>query len=130
MIVIVINLERGPEGHPVGRLRKESGQTVPFTGWLDLVRVLEDEPAPPGSRPAPAPRTASLGLRTRGSPRCQCRAIARTLTPGPAAGGGAGRYGDSLMSGGIPMGTKLKIKTALAGTAIMAIGGSAAHRDR
>ena len=43
MTVIVINLERGPEGQPVGRLRKESGQTVPFTGWLDLVRVLEDE---------------------------------------------------------------------------------------
>ena len=43
MTVIVINLERGPEGQPVGRLRKESGRTVPFTGWLDLVRVLEDE---------------------------------------------------------------------------------------
>lgn len=43
MTVIVINLERGPEGQPVGRLRGESGQTVPFTGWLDLVRVLEDE---------------------------------------------------------------------------------------
>ena len=43
MTVIVINLGRGPEGQPVGRLRKESGHTVSFTGWLDLVRVLEDE---------------------------------------------------------------------------------------
>jgi hypothetical protein len=43
MTVIVINLEHGPEGQPVGRLHKESGQTVLFTGWLDLVRVLEDE---------------------------------------------------------------------------------------
>jgi hypothetical protein len=42
MTVIMINLERGPEGQPVGRLRMESGQSVPFTGWLDLVRVLED----------------------------------------------------------------------------------------
>ena len=60
MTVIVINLERGPEGQPVGRLRKESGRTVPFTGWLDLVRVLEDELlARPGSLPAPALRTTT-----------------------------------------------------------------------
>lgn len=43
MTAIVIHLERGPEGQPVGHLRTGSGLTVPFTGWLDLIRVLEDE---------------------------------------------------------------------------------------
>jgi hypothetical protein len=43
MTAIMINLERGPEGQPVGQLRRGSGQVVPFTGWLDLIRVLEDE---------------------------------------------------------------------------------------
>ncbi len=43
MTAIVIHLGRGPEGQPVGHLRAGSGPTVPFTGWLDLIRVLEDE---------------------------------------------------------------------------------------
>jgi hypothetical protein len=43
MTEIVINLERGPDDQPVGQLRTGSGQTVLFTGWLNLIRVLEDE---------------------------------------------------------------------------------------
>jgi len=51
----------GPDGHhqPVGWLRSGSGPVVRFTGWLDLIRVLEDElrqaPQPPGHRPARDP---------------------------------------------------------------------------
>jgi len=43
MTKIVISLERGPDDQPVGVLRKQSGETVRFIGWLALVRVLEDE---------------------------------------------------------------------------------------
>ena len=43
MTAIMINLARGPEGQPVGHLRTATGQTIAFTGWLDLIRVLEDE---------------------------------------------------------------------------------------
>ena len=43
MTEIVINLERGPDDQPAGQLRTGSGQIVPFTGWLNLIRVLEDE---------------------------------------------------------------------------------------
>lgn len=43
MTEIVINLERGPDDHPVGKLRTGTGQIIPFTGWLHLIRVLEDQ---------------------------------------------------------------------------------------
>jgi hypothetical protein len=43
MTAITINLARGPEGQPVGHLHTATGQTIAFTGWLDLIRVLEDE---------------------------------------------------------------------------------------
>jgi hypothetical protein len=43
MTHIVINLERGPEDQPVGRLTTRAGQDVTFTGWLSLIRLLEDE---------------------------------------------------------------------------------------
>ena len=43
MAEIVINLERGPDDQPVGQLTTGSGQVVQFTGWLSLIRVLEDE---------------------------------------------------------------------------------------
>ena len=55
MTEIVINLERGPDDQPTGQLRTGSGQIVPFTGWLNLIRVLEDElrrlPRSPGAGP-------------------------------------------------------------------------------
>jgi hypothetical protein len=43
MTQIVIDLERGPEDQPVGRLTTRTGQDVTFTGWLSLIRLLEDE---------------------------------------------------------------------------------------
>lgn len=43
MTEIVIHLERGPEDQPVGRLTTGTGQDVRFTGWLSLIRLLEDE---------------------------------------------------------------------------------------
>jgi hypothetical protein len=49
MTDIVINLERGPDGQPAGLLRTATGETVPFTGWLALVRLLEDELETAGS---------------------------------------------------------------------------------
>ena len=55
MTEIVINLERGPDDQPTGQLRTRSGQIIAFTGWLDLIRVLEDElgqsPRSPGAGP-------------------------------------------------------------------------------
>jgi hypothetical protein len=42
MTEIVINLARGPDGQPVGKLRAAE-RALPFTGWLDLIRLLEDE---------------------------------------------------------------------------------------
>jgi hypothetical protein len=43
MTKIVINLKRGPDDQPTGQLTTGSGQIIPFTGWLNLIRVLEDE---------------------------------------------------------------------------------------
>lgn len=43
MTEIVINLERGPDDQPTGQLTTRSGQTILFTGWLHLIRVLEDQ---------------------------------------------------------------------------------------
>lgn len=54
MTEIVIKLERGPDDQPTGQLRTGSGQIIAFTGWLNLIRVLEDElrqsPQPPQGR--------------------------------------------------------------------------------
>lgn len=56
MTKIVISLERGPDDQPAGRLTTGSGQILAFTGWLNLIRVLEDElgrsPPPPAADPA------------------------------------------------------------------------------
>jgi hypothetical protein len=41
MTKIVIQLRRGPEDLPVGTLQTGPGPGVPFTGWLDLIRILE-----------------------------------------------------------------------------------------
>lgn len=50
MTEIVINLERGPDGQPTGQLRAPPGSAAPFTGWLDLIRLLEDQlPAADGA---------------------------------------------------------------------------------
>jgi hypothetical protein len=58
MTKIVINLKRGPDDQPTGQLTTGSGQIIPFTGWLNLIRVLEDElhqsPQPPGAGDASA----------------------------------------------------------------------------
>ncbi|HEX3490086.1 MAG TPA: hypothetical protein VHU92_12100 [Streptosporangiaceae bacterium] len=43
MAEIVISLLTGPDGQPVGRLRRASGRTMAFTGWLELIRALEQE---------------------------------------------------------------------------------------
>jgi hypothetical protein len=42
MTKIVIDLEPGPGGQPVGKLRS-TGPSLPFAGWLELVRLLEQE---------------------------------------------------------------------------------------
>jgi hypothetical protein len=56
MAEIMINFEPGPDEQPVGRLRTGSGQVIQFTGWLSLIRILEDElcaaPRPPDAGPA------------------------------------------------------------------------------
>jgi len=43
MAEIVIRLERGPDDQPVGQVRLASGRLASFTGWLALIRMLEDE---------------------------------------------------------------------------------------
>ena len=43
MTNITIKLERGPDDQPVGGLKTASGQVIQFTGWLNLIRVLEDQ---------------------------------------------------------------------------------------
>ena len=57
MAEIVIRLERGPDDQPVGEVRLASGAGAGFTGWLALIRMLEDEMRalpPPGRAPSPA----------------------------------------------------------------------------
>jgi hypothetical protein len=64
MTHIVIHLERGPENQPVGQLTTDTGRVTNFTGWLHLIRLLEDElrdaperpdPDGPGYDPSPNP---------------------------------------------------------------------------
>ena len=57
MTDIVICLNRGPDDQPVGQLRAESGDIIEFTGWLSLIRALEDQlrqapPPGPGADPS------------------------------------------------------------------------------
>jgi hypothetical protein len=40
---ILINLERGADGQLAGQLTTGAGEVVVFTGWLHLLRLLEDE---------------------------------------------------------------------------------------
>jgi hypothetical protein len=57
MAEIVIRLERGPDDQPVGEVRLASGRVAGFTGWLALIRMLEDEMRalpPQGTSPSPA----------------------------------------------------------------------------
>jgi hypothetical protein len=42
MTKIVIDMEPGPDGQPIGKLRA-AGPSLPFGGWLELVRLLEEE---------------------------------------------------------------------------------------
>jgi hypothetical protein len=57
MTQIVIQLEDGPDGQPAGQMTTGAGQVVAFTGWLHLIRLLEDQlghaPRPPGATPGP-----------------------------------------------------------------------------
>jgi hypothetical protein len=68
MTEIAISLERGPDNQPAGRLTTGSGQILCFTGWLSLIRILEDQllqspqqpvagGAVPGAPGHPAPGT-------------------------------------------------------------------------
>jgi hypothetical protein len=56
MTEIVIQLQHGPDGQPAGQLTTGTGQVVAFTGWLHLIRLLEDQlaraPRPPGATPS------------------------------------------------------------------------------
>ena len=59
MTQIIIDLEPGPDGQPVGQLATGTGQVIRFTGWLHLIRLLEDQlgkaPPQPGADLAAAP---------------------------------------------------------------------------
>lgn len=64
MTKIMINLERGPDDQPTGQLTTGTGQTIAFTGWLHLIRILEDE-----LRQSPQPPTAGpVGAAVPGTP--------------------------------------------------------------
>jgi hypothetical protein len=55
MTQIVIDIEPGSGGQPAGQLMTSTGHVVAFTGWLRLIRLLEDQlaqaPRPPGAVP-------------------------------------------------------------------------------
>jgi hypothetical protein len=59
MTEIRISLARGPDDEPVGWLSTGSGDVLAFTGWLRLIRALEDElqraPQAPDSGSPPDP---------------------------------------------------------------------------
>jgi hypothetical protein len=62
MTTIVITLQRGPGGEPVGQLRAGPGPAAPFTGWLHLIRLLEDQLR------QPPPETSAAGGSTGPGP--------------------------------------------------------------
>lgn len=43
MTQIAIQLEPGPDGQPAGQLTTSTGHVTAFTGWLHLIRLLEDQ---------------------------------------------------------------------------------------
>jgi hypothetical protein len=43
MSTIRIELGAGPDGQPVGHLTGEVVQPTGFTGWLELIRLLDEE---------------------------------------------------------------------------------------
>jgi len=59
MTQIIIDLEPGPGGQPAGQLTTGTGQIIRFTGWLHLIRLLEDQlgrrPPQPSADPATDP---------------------------------------------------------------------------
>lgn len=61
MTQIIIDLEPGPDGQPDGQLTTGTGQIIKFTGWLHLIRLLEDQlgrrPPPPSADPGLYPKT-------------------------------------------------------------------------
>jgi hypothetical protein len=73
MTQILITLERGPDDQPTGQLTTGSGQIRPFTGWLNLIRILEDElhqsPQPPIAHPTSAAVPGTLSDPAPGTTR-------------------------------------------------------------
>lgn len=69
MTQIMIHLESGPDGQPAGQLTTGTGQIIGFTGWLHLIRILEDElrqaSLQPGTGPFADPPAASKDLVTK-----------------------------------------------------------------
>jgi hypothetical protein len=43
MTQILIHLERGADGQLAGHVTTGAGEVVVFTGWLHLLRLVEDE---------------------------------------------------------------------------------------
>jgi hypothetical protein len=43
MTQILINLEVGPDHQPAGELTAGTGRPTAFTGWLHLIRLLEEQ---------------------------------------------------------------------------------------
>jgi hypothetical protein len=84
MTQIIIHLERGPDGQPAGQLTTGTGHVVAFTGWLHLIRLLEDQlaqaPQQPGATPQP-PQPGPNDQTTPGQP-----APGSAAQPAPAAG--------------------------------------------
>jgi hypothetical protein len=73
MTQIVIDLEPGPGGQPAGQLTTSTGHVVAFTGWLHLIRLLEDKlaqaPRPPGAVPgSPGPPEPPIVSAARAHP--------------------------------------------------------------
>jgi hypothetical protein len=56
MTQIVIHLERGPDEQPVGQFTTGTGSVTYFSGWLHLIRLLEDELRDAASRPGIDPQ--------------------------------------------------------------------------
>jgi hypothetical protein len=60
MTDIVIRLEPGPGGQPAGQLTTSTGQVIAFTGWLHLIRLLEDQLAQASLPSGAVPRSPGL----------------------------------------------------------------------
>lgn len=75
MTQILIHLEPGPDGQPAGHLTTGTDHVVAFTGWLHLVRLLEDHLAQAPQQPGATPRLRSDDQTTpdRTAPGCPAR---------------------------------------------------------